>query len=560
MTAYFSLVDSPPPGFIFTTPSKRELLTGHIALFVDELSDAFTLLSGFRERVQGLIITVGPSFNHKELTTQLWHLTLPGEQLHLLQQFADCTLNILERAHQEIQKNAVAIADMKYNSQMHSQAQDGYNRALIRLQLMMEKAHLESEKRERAIIQLKREIRARKKAQKEQLRLETELHRAQKMEAIGLMAGGVAHDLNNILAGVVGYPDLLLMNLPENSPLRQPLKNIKTSGKRAAEVVADLLAIARTSTNLNTVANLNTILHQYLDSLEFKKLQTRYPNISFRLNLDEDLDNICCSISHIKKCLMNLITNSSEAITGPGTIEISTENRHIGQDTKYGDQIIKKGNYTTIRIKDSGQGMTKEDLSHIFEPFYSRKKFGHSGTGLGLTVVWNTVRDHRGRILVKSCDSGTIFTLFFPTTTKELPGDPIPPPHESLRGNQELIMVVDDEELLLNLAEAMLLKLNYRVITMHSGTEAVEYARHNHIDLIVLDMIMEPDISGLETFEKIIAVRPGQRAIIASGFAENEDVIKVLHMGASHFLHKPYTSTTLGKAIKEALDTGGIKK
>ena len=554
MNTFFSLVDKPPLGFVFTTPTKRELLTGHIALFVAEPEDAFSLLPDFCDRVMGVVITEDTSFSHNELSSQLWHLTLPRQYFHLLQHFAGYSLDILKKAHRQNEKNITLIADLTYNSTIHSQVRGGYNRAMDRLQVMVEEARLENEKRKDVISRLKHEIRERKKAQKEQLKLESQLHQAQKMEAIGLMAGGVAHDLNNILAGVVGYPDLLLLNLPEESDLRKPLENIKASGKRAAEVVTDLLTIARSSANPNSVTNLNRVLFQYLDSLEFKSLKAKHPEVTFQMDLDENLDNIYGSVSHIRKCLMNLIVNGSEAISSKGSLQISTENLEIQHDKLNGTQVVKKGKYAVIRVTDNGKGIADKHLEHIFEPFYSRKKLGASGTGLGLTVVWNTVQEHNGTIHVTSDEDGTSFKLLFPTTRKNLPEDSQKLSIESLCGARETIMVVDDENLLLDLARTMLTKLNYQVVTMGSGEEAISYALHHNIDLIILDMIMDPGINGRETYEEILTIKPGQPAIIASGFAENEEVEKVLKLGAFSFLRKPYTTNSLGKAVKDALE------
>jgi len=557
MRKMFSLLESPPPGFSYVIPTKRELLTGHIALLVAELDDAFALLTDFRKRVQGLVINLGSSFSHNELAPQLWHLTLPPDYLPLVQGFVSCYLDIMKRANQENEKNAVMLADMAYNRHIFSRTRDGYNKAMERLQSMMEEVHRENEKRQEVIVQLNNAIRARKEAQKEQLRLESRLHQAQKMEAIGLMAGGVAHDLNNILAGVVGYPDLLLFTLPEESSLRHPLEKIKESGKRAAEVVTDLLTIARSSTSSYQVANLNTILHQYLESLEFKKLKSIYPNVFLQLDLDKSLSNIYCSTSHIKKCLMNLIVNGSEAIDGGGSLRISTANKNIDRVRHTGDYVVKKGSYAVISVEDSGRGIAGTHLNHIFEPFYSRKKMGRSGTGLGLTVVWNTVQDHGGAVQVESSSDGTLFELFFPVSGAPLSVQSEELSLELLRGNQETIMVVDDEKLLLDIAENMLEKLGYRVITMGSGEEAISYVRHHDIDLMVLDMMMDPGISGRQTYEKILTFRPDQRAVIASGFAENEDTIQVLNLGASELLRKPYTVISLGKAVRDALEQRG---
>ncbi len=553
MSGRFSLVENPPPGFVYAVPSKRELLTGHIALFVNELEDALTLLANFRNRVQGLVINSGQTFSHQALSPQLWHLTIPPDYLLLAKEFSSFYLDILLTAHQVNEKNRIIIEEMTYESQFYSQTQNGYNKAMGRLQIMIQEAHQENEKRKKVIAQLNHEIRERKKAQEEQLRLESRLHQSQKMEAIGLMAGGVAHDLNNILAGVVGYPDILLATLPEDSDLRQPLENIRKSGRRAAEVVADLLTIARSSVNPREIANLNMIILQYLDSLEFQRLKSVYPNISFTLDFDDNLYNIHCSVSHIKKCLMNLVTNGVESIGDTGQLRISTRSQDIVQDERGGVQVIKKGRYAVLSVDDNGHGIDNEHLAHIFEPYYSRKKMEFSGSGLGLTVVWNTMQEHGGAIRVNSSSKGTTFDLLFPTTTEVLPEQQNGIPLEHLLGNQEKIMVVDDEELLLDVAREMLVTLNYKVVTKKSGEEALAYLKDACVDLIILDMVMEPGMSGQQTFKEILRIQPKQKAIIASGFAKNEDVKRVLDRGASCYLRKPYTTVALGKAIKDGL-------
>ncbi len=553
MGRLFSLLANPPEGFSCSAPSKRQLLSGHIALLVEDIEDAFVLLDNFRQRVQGLLITPGDNFAHNELAPQLWHITTPTDFMPQLPHLAACSLDIMKKANQENEKNAVMIADMAYNSHIYTQTREGYNTAMERLQIKMEEAKHEIDRRKEAIAQLNHEISERKKAQEKHLRLEARLHQAQKMEAIGLMAGGVAHDLNNILAGVVGYPDLLLLTLPEDSSLRQPLQRIKQSGTRAAEVVTDLLTIARSSASPNEVGNLNTLLYQYLDSLEFKSLKGLHSGVKFELDLDDALVNIYCSKSHIKKCLMNLITNGAESITKSGSLSIKSRNQNFQQDEQLGDQVIKKGRYAVLTVEDNGQGIAKEHLAHIFEPFYSRKKMGRSGTGLGLTVVWNTVHDNKGTIQVKSSSKGTCFTLYFPMTSRMLPQDAEKIPIKELQGNKETIMVVDDEELLRDVSQTMLRQLDYEVVLMPSGEEAIKHIRHNDVDLIILDMAMDPGISGRQTYEEILVFKPHQRAIIASGYAEDKDTKKVLSLGANAFLRKPYTINALGQAVRDAL-------
>ncbi|MCI5222354.1 MAG: hybrid sensor histidine kinase/response regulator [Candidatus Electrothrix sp. AR4] len=256
-----------------------------------------------------------------------------------------------------------------------------------------------------------RDLRDRKK-------LEEQVYQAKRMESIGLMAGGVAHDLNNILAGIIGYPELLLNTLPENSTIREPLEAILESGQRAAMVVTDLLTIARGAAIAKEVQNLNVLIQEYMSTPEYKKLKSLYPDISYKNQLEATQANIFCSPIHVKKCLMNLITNAAEAITDKGTIVISTQNEDIDALTEK-EQEITPGEYIVLSVKDTGSGISSTDLKHIFEPFYTKKVMGRSGTGLGLTVVWNTIKDHESNILVTSGKTGTCFQLYFPLSKKE---------------------------------------------------------------------------------------------------------------------------------------------
>ena len=556
MGKLFSLVEQSPPGFVYAVPDKRQLLTGHIALYAAGMEDAFALLADFHKRVKGLVISPGDSFSHQEFAPQLWHLKVPRDFLPHLQQLAGCYLDILEKADQTNERQKALVEELTYSNQFYTQTKENYNKAMQRLQVMVQEAHRENEKRREIINQLNHEITKRKQAQEEQHRLETRLHQSQKMEAIGLMAGGVAHDLNNILAGVVGYPDILLSSLPETSEMRRPLENIRESGKRAAEVVSDLLTIARGSAYTFEIANINNTILQYLDSLEFKKLKTDNPNVTFQLQLDKALGNISCSTPHVRKCLMNLVVNGIEAIKDSGTLSIYTRSQNIEKDTMFGTLPVKQGRYVVASVKDTGHGIADEHLAHIFEPFYSRKKMGASGSGLGLTIVWNTVQDHGGavRVFSQGKQQGTLFELFFPETAKALSRQQDDFPVEQLSGSHETIMVVDDEELLLNIAKDMLQTLGYKVITKNSGEAAIRYLRENSVDLVILDMIMDPGMSGRETYEAILNFHPGQRAVIASGFAENEDVRRALSLGATSFLRKPYTLKSLGKTTKDSLE------
>jgi len=393
-----------------------------------------------------------------------------------------------------------------------------------------------------------------KRASQEKEELQTQLQRAQKMEAIGTLAGGVAHDLNNILSGIVSYPELLLMDLKTDSPLRKPILTIQKSGEKAAAIVQDLLTLARRGVEATEVINLNSVLSEYLLSPEHAKLELNHPNVSIEKNLDENLLNILGSPVHLSKTIMNLVSNAAEAMLDGGIIDITTENRHIDK-IMYGFDDINKGDYATITVKDTGIGISPEDIERIFEPFYTKKTMGRSGTGLGMAVVWGTVKDHRGYIDITSSEGrGTEITLYFPITRKMFyPEAEIASIHE-LMGQGESILVVDDIETQRQIAAEMLEKLGYRVTTVSSGEEAVAYMYGHKVDLLVLDMIMEPGIDGLETYREILRIHPGQKSIIASGYSESVRVKEALELGAGTYVKKPYLLEKIGRAIRAELE------
>ncbi len=382
--------------------------------------------------------------------------------------------------------------------------------------------------------------------------LQDKLHKAEKMEAIGLMAGGVAHDLNNILSGLVSYPDILLLQLPEDSNLRQYIEAIKDSGMRASEVVYDLLTVARGIVATKEVANMNTLIEEYIESPECKKIKSLYPNIICETQLDPDLFNLFCSPIHIKKCIMNLLNNAAEAISGNGLICISTSNKYIDKPLP-GNQYMKRGEYVQVIISDTGSGIPEKDIDRIFEPFYTKKVMGRSGTGLGLTVVWNTVQDHNGGIKVTSSDKGTSFELYFPSTREELSENLEKIDIDELQGHGEHILVVDDEVQQQDITQKMLVSLGYHVKCVDSGEDAIQYLREKTVDLVVLDMIMDPGINGRQTYEEIIKLHRHQKAIIVSGFSKNEDVKITQEMGAGKFVKKPYVTRQIALAVKQTL-------
>ncbi len=388
----------------------------------------------------------------------------------------------------------------------------------------------------------------------EHKQMEMQIQQSQKMRAIGLLAGGVAHDLNNILSGIVSYPELILLDLPEDSPLKEPIRTIQESGKKAAAIVQDLLTLARRGVSNFEVINLNDVIFEYLKSPEFEKLKSFHPLMDIKTDLKSDLLNIMGSAVHLSKTVMNLFSNAAEAMSKGGEILIKTENKYIERSETACDDI-EEGDYVVMTISDTGIGIAPEELDRIFEPFYTKKVMGRSGTGLGMAVVWGTVKDHNGYIKVDSkLDHGTTFQIYFPITRAEATNDLDLNDAAYYEGKGEKILVVDDVEEQRQIASKILSRLGYSVKVAGSGEEALEILGQETADLIVLDMIMPPGIDGLETYEQIVSSHPGQKAIIASGFSETDRVKKAQQLGAGRYLKKPYTMDKIGMAVKRELN------
>jgi PAS domain S-box-containing protein len=380
------------------------------------------------------------------------------------------------------------------------------------------------------------------------------LQRVQKLEFMGTIAGGVAHDLNNILSGIVSYPELLLIDLPEDSPMRKPLLAIQKTGEKAATIVTDMLALARREVLVKSNVNLNRVVEEYMQSPERLKIQSYHPGTEIVTELDSRLLNMSGSSIHLSKALMNLVHNGLEAMPGGGRLCISTENRKV--KTAYaGYEKIEPGSYVTLSVADTGIGIAPADIERIFEPFYSRKQMDKSGTGLGMSVIWAAVKDHDGYVdLTSREDKGTTITLYFPESVQKEAPAPRRMPLERYKGKGETVLVVDDVADQRDIACSILNKLGYKAQAVASGEAAVAFMKESRSDILLLDMIMKPGIGGLETYRQILALHPNQKAVIASGYSESDQVEQARALGAGGFVRKPYSIETIGMAIRNELD------
>ncbi|MCG6534460.1 MAG: response regulator [Syntrophales bacterium LBB04] len=323
---------------------------------------------------------------------------------------------------------------------------------------------------------------------------------------------------------------------------------------RAAAIIQDLLTLARRGVLVSETLNLNSIISDFMQMPEFEEIRSHHPGVQFKISLDAELLNMKGSSTHLNKTVMNLLSNAAESITGLGEVLITTENRYVDRPI-HGYDTTKEGEYAVLTVSDTGSGISQADIKRIFEPFYTKKVMGRSGTGLGLAVVWGTVKDHYGYIDVQSTEGeGSIFTLYFPVTREGLTKFGQAVPRDTYLGRGEHILVVDDVEGQRLLASAMLDSLGYKVSSVASGEDGVEFVKKQPVDLLILDMIMDPGMDGLDTYRSIIEIHPKQKAIIVSGFSETDRVHDAQSLGAGAYVRKPYVVEKLGLAVKKELD------
>ena len=397
-----------------------------------------------------------------------------------------------------------------------------------------------------------RDIRHEVEEERKKEELQVQLEKAERMKSLGLLAGGVAHDLNNVLGPLVGYPELIMRKLPKDSPVRKQLKRIERAARDAASVVQDLLTMARRGRYELVAMDSNEMIREYLDSPGFEDLARRHPKIKINTEFDPDISPIRGSSPHLSKVIMNLIINAMDAMGEEGELTIKTFTLQT-DGMQMGNKTIAAGKYVVMSVKDTGCGIRPEDMSKIFEPYFSNKEMqGRSGSGLGLSVVYAIVKDHQGYYDIQSeVGQGTEFKLFFPATSQTVPEQPA---ETDIVGGSETILVVDDVEGQRLLLADSLSALGYEVITAKDGRDAINYVRSQPVDLVLLDMILEHELDGLDSYRAMLEHQPMQKAIIISGFSANERVEQALKLGVGKYIKKPLDLATLAAVVREELD------
>ncbi|MBE9109779.1 response regulator [Nodosilinea sp. LEGE 07298] len=390
--------------------------------------------------------------------------------------------------------------------------------------------------------------------------LEAQFFRAQRLESIGTLASGIAHDLNNILTPVLTTAQLLQMkssNLDERS--LHMLKVLETNARRGAEIIKQVLSFARGTDGNDTVLQVGHLIREIQQIIR----ETFPKSIELEVDTPHDLWTITGNPTQIHQVLMNLCVNARDAMPQGGKLEILAENLILDDnyistnlDTKVGKYLdAKVGKYIVITVVDSGCGISPELLDRIFEPFFTSKDVG-SGTGLGLSTTLGIIKSHRGFITVSSSvNQGAQFKIFLPAVIA--PDRSEISPTEALVGNQELILVVDDEAPVCEVTKAALEAYDYRVLTACDGLDAIAlYAQHqSDIQLVVIDMMM-PSLDGATTFRVLQKINPQVRAIAVSGLPyHNAKLTSVASLTIQSFLPKPYTIEELIKVVHEALQT-----
>ena len=395
-----------------------------------------------------------------------------------------------------------------------------------------------------------------RRAQEERRQLESRIQEAQKLESLGVLAGGVAHDFNNLLVGILGNADLALLDLPESSPVRPGLADIKTAAKRASELTKQMLAYAGKGRFVVEQINLNSVIKATAHLVEASVSR----KVTLKYEIDKDLPPIEADAGQIRQALLGLVTNASEAIADePGAVTVRTgaiqANREYLATTYMGEEL-PEGRYAYLEVIDTGGGMDEETKARLFDPFFTRK---FTGRGLGLAAVLGIVRGHKGAARVESeLGRGTTFRMLFPSLQDAPPAEPAVADAAVAAApvGGGVILVVDDEPSVRRVTKTMLEKNGFSVLLAEGGRQAVEMLRDQAatVDLVLLDMTM-PGMDGVETFTEIRRIRGDVRVVLASGYTEKDATKRFRGKQLAGFVQKPFELASLLERINAALNS-----
>ncbi len=386
-----------------------------------------------------------------------------------------------------------------------------------------------------------------------QKKLEEQLRQSQKMESMGTLAGGIAHDFNNILTAVLGYSELAMTRVSPSDPLARDLQQIVIAGRRARDLVKQILAFSRQAPHEKKPFQPHLVVQEAL-----KLLRASLPStIEIREDIPAECGTLLADPTQLHQIIMNLCTNAYHAMreTG-GVLEVHMERLVIGeeQDVAIGEELAP-GDYVVIGVSDTGCGMAQKDLAQIFEPYFTTKNKGE-GTGLGLSVVHGIVKSYQGHITVSSeVGRGTSFHVYLPLIAEEKPSLEEDVCSATVPGGSERLLVVDDEEMLATMLQRMLQSLGYEVTRSCSSREALTLIDQDPMafDLLLTDMTM-PQLTGFELARKVLAIRPELPVILCTGFSETINKEQAQALGIRAYLMKPVSALELGQTVRRVLD------
>jgi PAS domain S-box-containing protein len=396
-----------------------------------------------------------------------------------------------------------------------------------------------------------RDITEQRKAEEERIRLESQLSQSQKMEAVGTLAGGIAHDFNNILSAILGYSELLLLDMPDTDKRRRNIEQVISAATRARDLVQQILTFSRKAQQDRRVVDLGPITKETI-----KFLRASLPTtIEIRSNVETGHGWVMADATQLHQVLMNLCTNAAHAMGDRGgLLEIELEKKLLDQPVEQNLVRIEPGDYMVVSIRDSGKGISSVDLQRIFEPFFTTKGPGE-GTGMGLAVVHGIVKAHGGFITVESeVGLGTVFQVYFPTVPGEIgreePSDEMP-----ISIGLEKLLFLDDEKALVDIAGKALRRLGYDIVTMDDSLKALQLVKDDpdHFDLVITDQTM-PKMTGLELASEIKKKNPRLPVIVCTGYSQGVNQDDALEKGVAALLMKPVSIRELSATVRRVLD------
>ena len=377
-------------------------------------------------------------------------------------------------------------------------------------------------------------------------KLQEALLKTHRMEAVGTLAGGIAHQFNNALSGITGNLDLLEMDFPGNETIANYSELMKDSAVRMAQLTAQLLAYAKGGKYQAKTVSLNDFIRETLPLLK----HTIDSAIDVDADLSRDILNVKADLPQIQMVLSAVLTNASEAMEGKGGIRVACQKIVVTDNASEDFPGLKPGNYGCLTVADHGKGMDEETKTRIFEPFFTTK---FEGRGLGMAAAFGIVKNHEGWISVGSeLGKGTTIHIYLPTVEPPVK-EPEKQKSEPVKG-EETILVIEDEEIVMDVNRALLESLGFRVLEAKTGQEAINVVKtfDGDIHLAILDMVL-PDIGGEVIYPLIMEVRPNLKVVVSSGYSKDGPAQEVIDAGAQDFIQKPFTMADLSEKLKTVL-------